>query len=87
MDEAEVISRREWILIGTIILLDIFPVGDECSDGHHAAHGAGIEKRLKSMKKSKIYDFFIDFDTTYRFNHKKSAEHHSGYSAEKLKDA
>ncbi len=39
------------------------------------------------MKKSKFSDFFIDFDTNARFKSKKSAEHHSGYSAEKLKDA
>jgi hypothetical protein len=53
MDEAAVISRREWILIGPIIFLDIFPVGDECSDSHHAAHGAGIEKMTKVYEKVK----------------------------------
>jgi hypothetical protein len=49
MDEAAVISRREWILIGTILFLDIFPVGDECSDSNHAAQCAEIEIGDKSL--------------------------------------
>ena len=58
IDEVLVISRREWILIGTIIFLDIFPVGDECLDYHHAAHCAEIEKMTKVYEKVKIFLLF-----------------------------